>query len=232
MSPSVAPPAGNAAYRAIIGRLGMRSGLNPATTGVRMTFVPSIAITAARIDKLGMDIRSFHEPLKRSVQRVMGPSFQKNFDAGGRPDPWEPWSDSTIEIRERMGHPSRSILIKTGALRRVMGQLNIWRITRTTAIITDLPGKVWYGAVHQAGYDGGSMASRIRRHGGDAGAALRSIIDDQKQSMRTGVPIKSAGTAAIPARPFVMFQDEDEDDVTEIFMEWLSERIARTWGTI
>jgi phage gpG-like protein len=229
--PSTTVPGSSAAYRAIIGRLGMRSGLNPATTGVEMTFLPSIAITAGRIDKLGLDIRSFHEPLKRSVQRVMGPSFQKNFDAGGRPDPWEPLSEATLEIRQRLGHPSTSILIKTGALRKVMGQLNIWRITRKAAIITDLPPRVWYGAIHQAGYDGGSMSARIKKHGGDASAAFRSIIDDQKNAMRTGVPIKSGG-AGIPARPFVMFQDDDEDEITEIFMEWLQERIARTWGTL
>jgi len=225
-------PGSSATYRAVIGKLGMRSGLTPASVGVSMTFVPSIAITAARIDKLGMDIRSFREPLTRSVKRVMGPSFRKNFDAGGRPDSWEPLSDATLEVRQRLGRNGSGILVLTGALRRVMGQLNIWRITRTSALILDLPQSVWYGAIHQAGYDGGSMSARIKQHGGDASAAFRSIIDEQKNAMRTGTTIKTAGAAAIPARPFALFQDEDEDDITEVFLEWLQERIAKTWGTL
>lgn len=228
--PSTAMPDIRQINRAVLGRLGVRGNLTPAITGVEMSFTPSLAITAARIDKLGMDIRSFREPLKRSIQKVMAPSFQKNFDAGGRPDAWEPWSEATLEIRERMGVSGGNILVRSGSLRRAMGQLNIWRITKTTAIITDLPANVWYGAIHQAGYEAGSMKSRIARHGGDAGAALQSLIDEQKMAMRTGTTVKTAGAAPIPARPFVMFQDEDEDDVTMVFLEWLEERVASRWG--
>jgi len=219
--------------RAILGKLRMRGGLTPDVVGVEMSFTPSLAIMAARIDKLGLDIRSFREPLKRSIQKVMIPSFRANFAQGGRPDAWEPLSDSTIEIRERLGFGGGdTVLVRTGALAKTMGQLNIWTITKTTAIIKDLPSRVWYGAIQQAGYEGGSMRARIKKHGGDAAAAFESLIDDQKHAMRTGTKIKTVGAATIPARPFALFQDEDEDAITEVFIAWMDERIARTWGTL
>jgi phage gpG-like protein len=34
----------------------------------------------------------------------------------------------------------------------------------------------------------------------------------------------------IPARPFIMFQDEDGDKITQVFAKWLDERIAKQWG--
>jgi phage gpG-like protein len=218
------------ASRAVLGRLGTRNGLTPGVVGIDMSFSPSLAITAARIDKLGLNIKSFKEPLQRAIKQVMIPSFKANFAAGGRPDRWDPLSEGTLEIRERLGSiVGAGVLVKTGKLSKVMQQQNIWRVTNTTAIITDLPQQVWYGAIHQAGYDGGSMKSRLKKHGGDAGEALRSLLDDQKAAMRSGGTMKTKGAPAIPARPFALFQDEDEDRIAEVFIKWMQERIDRVW---
>lgn len=115
-------------------------------------FKPSIGIVAKNVDRFGLDIRSFREPLKRSAQKVLGPSFQKNFDEGGRPQSWEPWSEATVEIRDRMGVVGGNLMVRSGKLRRVAGQLNIWTITPTAATIKNLPDSVWYGRLHQAGF--------------------------------------------------------------------------------
>lgn len=40
---------------------------------------------------------------------------------------------------------------------------------------------------------------------------------------------KQAGKGIIPARPFVMYQDEDGDKIVEVFARWLDERIAKRW---
>jgi phage gpG-like protein len=195
--------------------------------GVNISFEPTTLITTKRIDKLGMDIRSFHEPLQRAVQQVIAPSILKNFDVGGRPA-WEPLSQGTLDVRKRLSiSGSSSPLMRTGLLRRTMGQLNVWSIGINTAMIRDLPSKVWYGAIHQAGAEQGTMKARIKKHG-SAKKALESILDDQMHAMRTGKTMGSS-FGGIPARPFVMLQDEDIDGIDKVFLDWFEERIARAF---
>jgi phage gpG-like protein len=197
-------------------------------------FQPSMGISAAQIDKLGIDIRSFREPLKRAIQQVMAPSFRKNFDVGGRPDAWEPLSDATISMRESMDRTgSDTPLNLTGLLKKTIQQLNIWTITTTTATIRDLPDKIWYGKVHQAGSEGSggsiSMKSRLKQAGGDAKAAMHSLDDDIIAAMREGKKVAPKGGAkAIPARPFVVVQEDDWDAIEEVFVKWLEERAVRS----
>jgi phage gpG-like protein len=115
--------------------------------GLTFEFKPSVGLSAKRIDKLGMDIRSFREPLKRSIQRVLAPSFKANFRAGGRPERWQPLADETVELRGS----STPILVRSGRLMKTIQQFNIWSINETQAAITDLPEKIWYGKVQQGG---------------------------------------------------------------------------------
>jgi phage gpG-like protein len=159
-----------------------------------LSFHPPLATIKKDLNALGADIRSFREPLKRSVQKVIIPSIQANFDAGGRPA-WAPYADSTLEFHEMLNEDlSDSLLVKSGALKAAMGLLTNWSFSTTSATMKDLPQRVWYGKVHQAGYGG------------------------------------RGGKGVIPARPFVMFQDEDADKITKIFADWLDERIAMKWG--
>lgn len=121
------------------------SGLRVGAT-TRMDFSPSPAIIAASIDKLGMDIRSFREPLKRAIKEVMIPSFRQNFAQGGRPA-WKPLSPVTVKLRGSAG----PVLVRSGRLKRTMGQQNIWTVTKEHAVIRRLPQHSWYGHLHQAG---------------------------------------------------------------------------------
>lgn len=175
------------------------------------------AILARDIDKLRVDIRSFKVPLKRSIQQVIAPSFQTNFDVGGRP-PWEPWSEFTPEIKRRTGRPVRKLMIQSGKLRRVSGQLNLWDISRTEAFLSDLPSRVWYGRLQQLGYEG------------------VATVNDEPVPTATGEELAEFalredtvkfGAPDIPARPFLVFQDEDVDKIERVFVFWLSERMAQ-----
>lgn len=122
---------------------------------LQFKFQPSIGIQAARMEKFGMDIRSFREPLKRSIQQVLAPSFRKNFDMEGRPDPWAPLAEFTVDQRGNTG----PILNRSGVLKRTIQQLNIWTIDTQKAAILDLPQKIWYGKLHQGGYKGTGAAT-------------------------------------------------------------------------
>lgn len=212
---------------AIQGRLGITGGVTSGMIpGIDFTFEPSIAITTGRINKLGMSFRSFREPLTKSIRDVMMESIGKNFDVGGRP-PWEPLSEATLSIREYYGYYSDEILMWTGRLANVASSFGIWDITQTYATITSLPGSVWYGKIQQAGY--GGMAARIKKAGGNMGDAFNSLQADIRKSMRDGHSDFQGFAAAIPPRPFILFQDEDADKITEIFLDWMDKKIQEAW---
>lgn len=192
---------------------------SPAVRGLRLDvtvtfdFNPSIGILARDINKLGMDIRSFREPLKRAIQQVMIPSIRQNFSAGGRPEPWEELSEVTEKFREDAGFPgSGPILVRKGTLQRNMGFLSIWQITPNFATIKELPPRIWYGKLHQSGFGGfGDLVKRV-------GLAAASTKVDQG-----GSP-----AVHIPQREFVLFQEEDKDHVYEVFSKWLAERALKS----
>src|SRR5882757_8152561 len=63
-------------------------------------FVRRAFIAANDVDKLHYNIRSFREPLKRSLNEVIVPSIIQNFDVEGRP-PWVALTPETIARRTR-----------------------------------------------------------------------------------------------------------------------------------
>jgi phage gpG-like protein len=224
---------------AITPRQSVRRGLNVGGLSgegiMAFTFKPSVGIGAGQIDKLGLDIRSFREPLKRVVQQVMAPSFRKNFEEEGRPDPWPEPSMDTLDIRERMGYGGDMSLQRSGLLMKTIQQLNIWTITRTNATIQDLPQKIWYGKIQQEGYGGGGtgrkMSGYMKKAGGDAKEAQKLLDDDLIMAMRSGKKGAASGgkkaVSAIPQRQFVLVQEDDMDAIEDIFADWLQERMVR-----
>jgi phage gpG-like protein len=199
---------------------------------VSFEFKPTLGILARDVDKLGIDIRSFREPLTRAVKEVMIPSIKKNFDSQGRPG-WEPLAEDTLLLRDRIGKTG-PILNRSGLLKRNMSYQTMWSITQEFAIIKDLPQRVWYGKVHQEGRN--SMRTRMKSEVQKAAKQGIKLSPDKAaqivqaridQELLSGQGSKHSSTN-IPARPFVMFQDEDYDDIEEVFGKWLQERIDRT----
>lgn len=188
-------------------------------------FKPSVGIFAGGIDKLGVDIRSFKEPLTRAVKEVMIPSIRTNFEVSGRPS-WPPLSDYTWAARGARGWEGGDILMLSGELYKTMQQQNIWTITQQSASIRDIPERVWYGKVHQAGAGGGG------------GGAVRKLTNSGRKARRRGGLYQNLGGGGstgrgyvnIPARPFVLIQPEDHEAIQEIFREWLQERVDRWWN--
>lgn len=199
-------------------------------------FKPSLGIVAKAVDRWAIDIRSFREPLKRSIQQVMIPSFRENFAVGGRPA-WDPLTENTIRKR---GFSAWPILVRSGKLRRGVTTLKIWTITPASASIKDLPDRIWYGKVHQAGYEGDeSMFGGGKWFDKYKNAARKVLGPDANDKEVNELGMKMfdkrlvshgpapGAKADIPARPFAVFQDEDLDEIQEIFAEWLIERARR-----
>jgi phage gpG-like protein len=216
------PPTQRDIKRSVFGGLNIQGALSSSMVP-GISFEPTIGIAAGRIAKLGVDIRSFREPLTRAIKQVVIPSIQKNFDEGGRPEAWEPLSDFTLKRRDQEGYDNQP-LVKTGKLKKTMAQFNIWTVTPTMAVLADLPQSVSYGKVHQAGYEGKGGGRRIKARGRSTMQVLEGITDNALSGGSAGGVVPP-----IPARPFVALQPEDEDRITEIFIEWLGERVMRAW---
>lgn len=153
--------------------------MNP--IGLNYDFNPTVHLLVGQLDTFGMSFRSYREPLKRAVQQVMAPSFKKNFDLGGRP-PWQELKDETITQRNYLG-ATGGTLVKTGLLRKVAQQLNLWKIGTDEAMIQQMP-RAQYGAVHQE------------------------------------------GSERVPQREWAVVQPEDMDQIEEIFVAWVAERLV------
>lgn len=211
--------------KASASRVGAYSNMTNAVTGKlgwSYGFEPSIAITTGRVSKLGVDIRSFREPLHKSVKEVMTKSILQNFEEAGRP-PWPDLAESTWESRTRRGWTGGLPLSLTGKLGRGASRINIWTFSTTSATIRDLPGDIWYGKVHQAGAGSGARSTTSRRTvtKGKGGILKWSGGRDQD---------KGSGYVNIPQRQFLLIQPEDHKAIMEIFEKWLDERVRRAMG--
>lgn len=174
--------------------------------GLEYKLDPSAVILVAEFAKLGLDIRSFKEPLHRSV-KYMGPSLQANFDIGGRPEKWTALSDITIDKKYNEGanRPSAP-LIRTGVLQKEVGYQKIWKIDGIEgyAAIDNL-GNAPYGIYHQEGFEGGEIGVIT------SGKGINAKIETRQ-------------SGGLPARPFLVFQPRDEKAIEDIFIKWFQER--------
>ena len=183
-----------------------------------MTFEPSLGVMARRVDKMGLDIRSFREPLHRVLKEIVIPSIKLNFHKHGRTpsgqgNAWERLSEWT-EQKKGHGRP----LLLTGALQKTMERQNIWHLDGEKLLLANLPQEVWYGVVHQQG-------------AGDPDAAADMWFDPVAQ-VYVNVGDSDGGPSNIPARPFVQLTDEEIEMIDEVFLDWLDERAMRAgWPT-
>lgn len=139
--------------------------------GVGYSFVPYPEIIAASVEKMGLDVRSFRVPLTQAVQQVVIPSMQENFSQGGRPT-WQSVSEATDLIKGNLGF-SDTPLVRTGTLKQNMTYLSLWTIDTEQAAIMDLPDRIAYGGIHQAG------SSTTSGRGSNIPARPFAVIQDE-----------------------------------------------------
>ena len=105
----------------------------------------SPTILAEHVGKFKFQLKSLHEPLRRS-SRELSKDIKRQFDEGGGP-PWKKLEESTVK---RKGG-DRRILIRTDKLRKRASQYSRWDINTTRAEYS-LPPEVAYGFLHQTGF--------------------------------------------------------------------------------
>lgn len=216
-------------------------------TSMKFDIRPSIGIVAKDVDRLGLDIRSFKEPLTRAIKLVIIPSIRKNFQSGGRPA-WTPLAEATII---RRGYSAWPILNVTGRLQRRATQFNIWDIGMTSATVRKLPQDAFYGVYHQAGGSANPMATLLENSPRSkvAQALMHKFINKARAELErdvghvpvglgTGITEERVRARALgmmmdvqwelPARPFILWQDEDVPKIQQIFIDWMTERAMRS----
>src|SRR5687767_7528749 len=103
-----------------------------ATVTVDVVAEPGLDLTARNLIALGVNIKSFREPLKRSARRIGKEVIGEAFESEG--PGWEPLADSTVAKKGK-----DDILVDSGQLQKVAQQLNAWEITQTQASFFHIP---------------------------------------------------------------------------------------------
>ena len=103
---------------------------------------PDASVFVTKIAAFQHSIRSFHEPMDRSVREVLIPGIQEAFDQEG--PGWESLADSTVRIKQKLGL-DRGILKRTGKLERAATALARWKFTTDSAWFDNLPSSASYG---------------------------------------------------------------------------------------
>lgn len=187
---------------------------------------PSIGLVAKDLFRMAEELESFREPLTKSIMMVMIPSFRKNFEQGGRPK-WQELAPYTLYVKGQLGITDGDLpLHRTGALKRAVTQFRIWDVSDKAAAIRALPSHVTYGYIHQAGYGGfGVYVDQAQKELGENARPFEVLLRAYELNDEArGGKGKVAKAAGIPQRQFVMYQEDDIDDIQEIFYEWLVEK--------
>jgi phage virion morphogenesis protein len=148
-------------------------------------------------------------PIMSHVADVLLYSVRKNFDAGGRPR-WESLSESTKTVRKRKGQWPGSILVQIGRLRDsiVTAHGKDWASVGTN---------VKYAKTQQFGAargEFGTQTARIQQH-------RRKLKSGKAIPVREHTREVTTPWGDVPARPFLVVQDEDWTEIEDILLGWL-----------
>jgi phage virion morphogenesis protein len=156
------------------------------------------------------------EPALKNIGGIIRTSVVRNFEKGGRPVKWKEHSKLT-KARRGAGAP---ILVKQGFEGGLMGSISV--STEKDSVIVGTNKE--YAAVHQFGAKKGSFGE----------FAVRVESHERKISQAFGKPLKGGTIAVrvkahtrnqklpwgdIPARPFMMIQDEDWTEIQAALAE-------------
>ncbi len=165
-----------------------------------------IVTTSDKLEKflVGVDnkIKDFTVPLEKS-KFIMLRSVDLNFQREGRPTHWKPLSEMTKKFRKKGA--GGKILQDTGAL-------------KGSITATPIKDGIKVGTAKQY--------AAILQLGGSIPVPARTIIPIRAKALHFFVGGKEiftkevnqkARTNRIPARPFILFQKSDKEDILKVF---------------
>ena len=159
-------------------------------------------------------------PVMEEIGNIILDSVEENFEEGGRysspgswrggSKKWEPLSPSTIKQRRKEGSWPGQILVRNSAGLAASISVNAGR--EYVEVGTNKP----YAAIHQFG---GVIPERIIKP--QRAKALKIPVEKGYIfRKKTKIP-----EVRIPARPFLVIQDEDIEEIREAILEYLTEEV-------
>uniref|UniRef100_A0A6M3KRQ1 Putative tail protein n=1 Tax=viral metagenome TaxID=1070528 RepID=A0A6M3KRQ1_9ZZZZ len=149
------------------------------------------------------------KPALRIIGETVQASIQQNFEAGGRPEKWVDLAEATKKARAAKRKWPGQILVVTGLMKKITYQVEDDRVTLTAGSE--------YAAAHHFGVDKTvqvSAHSRRRRS--------YDVSRDRKKVASGVVFVKGHSRhMKLPARPFMMLQNEDWPEINESLAEHL-----------
>jgi len=168
----------------------------------------------ALLKKAGDKAKDLRVPLKRSGILMLR-SIDKNFRVEGRPEKWAPLSPMTIAMRRKEGKGAK-ILQDTG-----MGRGSIvYNVVSNQEVQIGTPLK--YMAKHQTG---GTINIPARDIYPVRARVLHWVDPGTGEDVFAMHVHQKERTARIPQRKFLLFQEDDKQNIVKIFIEYLKEVI-------
>jgi len=159
----------------------------------------------ARIQRRVKDLT----PAMRIIGEIVRTSIVRNFELGGRPRKWRPLSPVTLARRK-----GKKILMVQGLGGGLAGSIH-WTAHSDRAVIgTDKA----YAAVHQFGAKKGSFGTveaQVKAH-------IRRLKSGKRVSVRAHTRKMKLPWGDIPARPFMMVQPEDWEEIKAELAEFIT----------
>lgn len=150
-------------------------------------------------------------PAMKAVGQLVRTSVVRNFEEEGRPAKWAPLKPSTIKQRGAKG----PILRRKGLAGGLAGSINVEAQRDRAVVGTDKP----YAAVHQFGARKGQFGTVMAKVGPHSRTLPSGkIVNVRAHTRKTAVP-----WGDIPARPYLMVQDEDWPGIQEIIGTFLTQ---------
>lgn len=196
-------------------------------------FTRGAFIYAKMIDKLSMSFKSFREPLEESRDLVVIPSIKENFKAQGRPR-WPKLKKKTLYNRQMEGYPKGPILDKSGKLKRVATQKNLWDIKDDILLLRTVyfDGKVPYAHYHQTGT---RIPTSITKKSLEVPWGFYRFAQgahgfDTYREIHENILFPGGEAGVMPMRPFIQLTNEEEVEIYNIFVAFMVRQVNKHWG--
>lgn len=150
-------------------------------------------------------------PAHQIIGAAVRTSVVRNFEKGGRPEKWEPLSETTLARRK-----GKRVLLRQGFAGGLMGSIHYEADEDKVVIGTN---KI-YGAVHQFGAKKGSFGTftiKIPEHK----RRVKTKKGIRKITVKAHTKTMALPWGDIPARPFLLVQDEDWKLIRRQLTEYL-----------
>jgi phage virion morphogenesis protein len=178
----------------------------------------NVTIKDERIKRLLGDIQRRMgdlTPAMKIIGQIVRTSFVRNFEKGGRPAKWAPLSPVTLARRK-----GRKILMDRGMGGGLAGSIHDRASKDEVTVGTN---KI-YAALHQFGAKKGSFGTieaEIKAHMRKITKIFGRPVKPRKVAVRAHTKKMKLPWGDIPARPFIMVQPEDWDEIRESLSDYI-----------